>query len=140
LTLGVSVLLLVSNQIALALNVAIFALVVLYFLHSLTYLRLPRRNPALFSSIAITIPVSLQRVAAWISLLAMGGLIALQVWQDFQTLFSLSLRQRLADHALTSVELILVWSAIGLALYTIGKRRGQRMPSDERIVFDQQMP
>jgi len=138
LTLLVSALLLISNQIALALNVAVFALVILYFLHSLTYLLLPRRNPLLLGSITITISVSLQRAAAWISLLAMGGLIVLQVGQDILTLFNLSLRQRIASHALTSIELILVWGAVGLALYALGKRRGQRVLGEEQFVFDRQ--
>ena len=57
---------------------------------------------------------------------AMAGLIVVQVWQDVQTLFSLSLRQRIASRSLTSIELVLVWGAVGLALYTLGKRRGQR--------------
>lgn len=123
LTLAASALLLVSNQIALALNVAVFALVILYFLHSLIYLLLARWNTPLFNSITIAIPESLQRTAAWISLLAMGGLIAVQVSQDIQTLLSLSLRQRIATHALTSVELVLVWGAVGLALYALGSRQ-----------------
>ncbi len=122
LTLAASMLLLISNQIALALNVAVFALVILYFLHSLTYLLLPRRNPSLLGSITITIPLSLQRVAAWISLLTMAGLIAVQVWQDVQTLFSLSLRQRIAAHALTSIELVLVWGAVGLVLHALRRQ------------------
>ncbi|HMZ23032.1 MAG TPA: hypothetical protein PLD20_34225, partial [Blastocatellia bacterium] len=140
LTLAGAALLLLANQIALALNIAVFALVILYFLHSLTFLLLPRRNPSLFASITINIPASLQRAAVWTSLPAMGGLIALQVWQDVQTLFRLSLRQRLADHALTSLELVLVWGAVGVALYAMGSRRGQRAATEKQIVFDQPLP
>jgi amino acid transporter len=123
LTLAASVLLLISHQLSLALNIAIFALVILYFLHSLTFLLLPRRNPPLFGSITINIPSSLQRGAAWISLLAMGALVAVQVRQDIETLRGLSLRERIATQSLTSIELLLAWGAIGFALYALGRKQ-----------------
>jgi basic amino acid/polyamine antiporter, APA family len=47
LTLIGCVVLLVSKQLSLALTIAVFALVILYFLHSLTFLFLPRWNPGL---------------------------------------------------------------------------------------------
>jgi amino acid transporter len=47
LTLICCVVLLVSRQLSLALNVAVFALIVLYFIHSLVFLLLPRLNPTL---------------------------------------------------------------------------------------------
>src|SRR5262245_58508770 len=78
LTLAASVLLVVFGQISLALNIAVFALVVLYFLHSLTLLVLPRRNPSLFASVTARVPPRLQRVSAVFSMAAMGVLIALQ--------------------------------------------------------------
>ncbi|MFN0087647.1 MAG: APC family permease [Blastocatellia bacterium] len=140
LTLAAAAALLISHQISLALNVAVFALVILYFLHSLIYLLLARWNPPLHDSITIAIPLRLQRGAAWISLIAMGGLIAVQVSQDAQTLLRLSLRQRIAGNALTSVELVLVWGAVGLALYAIGKRCGQPAPDNETMILDQQLP
>jgi amino acid transporter len=122
LTLAASALLLISHQTSLALNVAIFALVILYFLHSLTFLLLPRRNPSLAESIAVNISPPAQRAAAWGSLVAMGALIAVQVWQDAQALRTLSLRQRIETQALTSVELLLAWGLIGLALYAFARR------------------
>ena len=124
LTLAASALLLVSHQISLALNVAVFALVILYFLHSLTYLLLPGRNRELASQIMVGIPESLRRGAAWLSVIAMGGLIAVQVWQDLRTLLTMSVRERISSHSLTSVELVLAWAAVGLALYALGRRIG----------------
>ncbi len=126
LTLAASALLLVSGQLALALNVAVFALIVLYFLHSLTFVLLPRLNPALYRQITVAIPPAWQLAAACVSLLTMGGLIALQVVEDLQTLRKLSLRQRIAEHALTSLELVLLWGVVGLVLYALGRRRRQR--------------
>ena len=122
LSLAASVLLLVSGQLMLALNVAVFALVILYFLHSLTFVLLPRRNPALAKQITLTLSSRVQRAAAWLSVLTMGGLIALQIAEDLQTLGKLSFSQRLAEHALTSVELVLLWGAVGLVLYALRKR------------------
>src|SRR5581483_10398939 len=122
LTLALSVVLLISRQLALVLNSAVFALVLLYFLHSLTFLLLPRCNPSLLKLITVKLAPRLQRAAAWISLLAMGGLVVLQIWQDLQTLLATSLRQRIANHTLTSVELVAAWGVIGLALYAYARR------------------
>jgi basic amino acid/polyamine antiporter, APA family len=129
LSLAASALLLISGQLALALNVAVFALVILYFLHSLTFVLLPRRNPALYRQITLTIKPAWQFAAAWLSLLTMGGLIALQVVQDLQTLTKLNLRQRLAEHALTSLELVLLWGLVGFALYALSGRRRKLGPT-----------
>jgi basic amino acid/polyamine antiporter, APA family len=122
LTFAASALLLAGRQISLALNVAIFALVVLYFLHSLTFLLLPRRNPSLAILIEVNISPSLQRAAAWISLLSMGALIASQVWQDVQTMRGQNLWDRVKTQNLTSVELAVAWGLIGLALYAYARR------------------
>jgi hypothetical protein len=106
----------------LALNVAIFALVILYFLHSLTFLMLPRRNPSLAALIEVNISPSLQRAAAWISLVSMSVLIVSQVWQDIQTMGGRSLWDRIKEKNLTSVELAVAWGLIGLALYAYARR------------------
>jgi amino acid transporter len=125
LTLIASALLLVGRQISLALNVAVFALVILYFLHSLTFLLLPSRNPSLAKAVTVNISPRFQRAAAWFSLIAMGALIGVQVWQDAQTLRTLSLIRRVEAQALTSVELLLTWGLVGLGLYAFVRRRGK---------------
>jgi amino acid transporter len=122
LTFAASALLLAGRQILLALNVAILALVILYFLHSLTFLLLPRHNPSLAGLIEVSISPSLQRAAACISLLSMGGIIASQVWQDIQTIRGQNLWDRIKDQNLTSVELTVAWGLIGLALYAYARR------------------
>src|SRR5262245_11075920 len=126
LTLAASAALLVGRQISLALNVAVFALVILYFLHSLTFLLLPRRNPSLAGLITVNMSPSIQRAAAWISLASMGVLIASQVWQDISTIRGQTLWVRIANQKLTSVELAVVWGLIGLALYAYAMRRGRK--------------
>jgi len=130
LTIVACVVLLVSRQLSLALNVAVFALVLLYFLHSLTFLLLPRRNPKLYGEITIVMPVWLQRAAAWLSVLSMGGLIVVQIIQDIQTLQVHSFNERLSNHSLTSLELVVVWSAIGAVLYALARWRGRVSDGD----------
>ena len=121
--------LLVSNQLALALNIAVFALVLLYFLHSLTFLILPRRNPRLYGEITIGLPVWLQRGAAWLSVLSMGILIVVQVANDLKTLTTTSLGERVNTHSLTSLELAVTWSIVGATLYVIARWMRKREES-----------
>jgi hypothetical protein len=52
-----------------------------------------------------------------LSVLSMGALIVVQVAQDTRTLMTQSLSERIARHSLTSLELAVVWSLIGAALY-----------------------
>src|SRR5207237_9719648 len=90
--------LLVSNELALALNIAVFALVLLYFMHSLTFLILPRRNRRLYGEITIGLPVWLQRGAALLSVFSMGILIVVQVANDLKTLGTTSIGERVDTH------------------------------------------
>src|SRR3989440_3818350 len=136
LTLVACALPLVSNQLSLALNVAIFALVVLYFMHSLVFLMLPRRNPTLYRSITVSIPAWLQRAAAVLSVLTMGALIFVQVSKDARTLSEQSLAERIANHSLPRLELAIVWSLVGAALYAFVRRGGARAMREGLTVAD----
>lgn len=113
--------LILSRQLSLALNIAVFALILLYFMHSVVFLMLPRWNPELNREITIAMPVWLQRTAAWISVLSMGALLAVQIARDAQTLQSTSLSQRISGHSLTSIELAIVWGLIGVAMYMFAR-------------------
>ena len=93
--------LLISGKISLALNIAVFALVVLYFLHSLAFLLLPRLNPELFRSVTVRIPLSVQRIAAVLSMAAMAVLIV-QLARDRATMV-----------------LAGFWTLIGAVLYVV---------------------
>jgi amino acid transporter len=125
-TLIVALLLLVSGQVSLALNIAVFALVVLYFLHSLALLVLPRANPALFASVTLRLPLRVQQLAAVLSMMAMGGLIALQLRDDAGVLRRLTFRERIGQASLTTIELVLFWGAAGALLYLIALRSRRR--------------
>lgn len=125
-TCAASVLLLVTGQVGLALNIAVFALMLLYFMHTVAFLALPRLNPALQAQVAIRMPRPVQRIAAIWSLLTMGGLIAVQIIQDIGTLRSTSLSERLTGQSLTSLELAAVWSLLGVLIYAFGRRIGAK--------------
>jgi APA family basic amino acid/polyamine antiporter len=131
LTLAASIILLISGQVALALNIAVFALVILYALHSLTYLLLQHRNPELFDLITVSLPLWLQRSAALASFLAMSGLIAVQIYEDIKKIRASTFQQRIAEHSLTSVELVIIWGVIGVALYLSAHLSGKQKTSDE---------
>jgi amino acid transporter len=128
LTLAASALLLAGGQIALGLNIAVFALVGLYLLHSLALLLLPAMNPALFRTVTVSIPIGVQRAAAVVSMVAMGALFLLQVKGDLGTIASRSLGERIAGGSLTAVELSVVWAAVGALLYAVGRRRAAGLP------------
>ena len=126
LTLAASGLLLASGQLSLALNIAVFGMVILYFLHSLTLLLLPWRNPALFGLVRVRLSLRWQRAAALLSLAAMGGLIVVQVVQDLGTVRHSSLGERLRSQSMTGLELAVVWGTIGVVIYLLGRWRGAR--------------
>jgi len=122
LTLIVALILLVSGQISLALNIAVFALVCLYFLHSVALLALPRANPTLYASVTLGMPLLVQRICAVISLLSMGTLIVVQLVGDVDVLRHFSFRERIEHASLTTIELMVFWGVIGALLYGLAAR------------------
>jgi APA family basic amino acid/polyamine antiporter len=122
LTLAISVALVLSGQVSLALNIAVFALVALYLLHSLALLLLPRRNPELFASAQARIPLWVQRTAGVVSIACMAGLLAIQVVADVAVLRTTTIRERLYRHGVTTVELAIAWALLGLLLYSLARR------------------
>jgi amino acid transporter len=124
-TLVIAAALLLSGQISLALNIAVFALVVLYLIHSVALLLLPNANPALFASVTVRIPRAVQRFAAWFSVLTMAGLVLVQLTQDLDVLGRSSFAERVAARQLTTIELCSMWAALGAVLYRLERRRAQ---------------
>ena len=59
--------------------------------------------------------------AALLSVVSMGVLIAVQVVQDIHTLTTQTLKERIAQHSLTSLELAVLWSLIALGIYTLAR-------------------
>lgn len=105
-TLAAALILLLSGEISLALNIAVFALVILYFLHSIALLVLPKMNPELYAQVTVRIPIAVQRVAAIVSILAMGCIIVLQIVDSLRTL-----------------ELAFGWAILGAVMYAVTSRR-----------------
>lgn len=137
LTLAAAAVLVWTGQVSLALNIAVFALVALYLLHSLALLFLPRTNPALFRAVTVRIPIGVQRLAAVLSMLSMAGLLLVQVIQDVRTLTKLSLAERIANRSVTTLELCLAWGIAGAAMYLLGRRRAVGHPEDEGPMFQE---
>ena len=123
LNLAACLVLVISKQLSLALNIAVFALVLLYCLHSLAFLTLPRRNPRLYGEIGLNLPRWLMTGAALLSVFSMGVLIAVQVVQDINTLMTHSLKERINERSLTSLELAVFWSAFAALLYAFTRWR-----------------
>jgi amino acid transporter len=123
LTLAGAAALLLSGQVSLALNIAVFALVLLYLIHSVALLRLPASNPALFRSVTVPLPRWLQSASACFSIVSMGTLVLVQVASDLRSLRERSFGERLARGALTTIELCAVWAAVGAVLYALERRR-----------------
>ena len=122
LSLGIALLLLWSGQLGFALNIAVLALMGVYFLHSLAFLLLPRRAPDLRAQVAVRLPWTLQRLAAWAALLALGSLIWRLVTDDLDTMRQSSLAERLQQGQLTSFELFVVWVLLGWILFMAARR------------------
>jgi amino acid transporter len=101
-TLVAALVLLLSGQISLALNIAVFALVVLYFLHSVALLLLPRLNPALYAQVTARVSRRVQVAAAVLSIAAMGFIIVVQFVESFAT-----------------IELAFCWAAAGAVMYAL---------------------
>ena len=131
LTLIACALLLWTNQLLLALTVAVIALVGLYFIHSLVFLFLPRLNPSLANQITIRLPKWLLLISALVSVISMGTLIVIQLVSDINTLKNSTLSQRVSEHSLTSIELIVVWGVVGVILYQFARIRSGRSNNAE---------
>jgi amino acid transporter len=125
-TLAIAALLLLSGPIGLALNIAVFALVLLYLIHSLALLLLPRANPELYRKVTLPLPRALQVLAAWCSILAMSALLLVQVGQDLDVARRTGLLERARRLELTTLELSVVWALLGAVLFGLERRRVQR--------------
>jgi APA family basic amino acid/polyamine antiporter len=106
LTLAGALLLLLTNQIALALNIAVYALVLLYLLHSVALVLLPRWNPKLYAERTVRIPLWLQQTSGVLSIVAMILLLTQITWP--------------------TVQLLLFWAVIGAILFLISRRISNR--------------
>ncbi len=140
LTLVAAVALLLSGQVALALGIAVFALVLLYLIHSVALLLLPRMNPRLFASVTVPISRTFQSIAMTFSILAMSGVVAVQVVGDLRVLRETSFTERFTRHSLTTIELCALWAMAGALIYFIERRRGLQADHDYAAAFRLEQP
>lgn len=114
---GIIAALILSGQRNLALGIAVVALMLLYAVHSLALIVLPKRNPKLFAQALTRIPRWQQLSAAWASVLALIGLVGLRFRGDLERMGSVPIGERLQDFDFTSLELLLAWVVLGLILH-----------------------
>jgi len=124
-TFALAFLLLYSGQLLLALNIAVFGLLLVYLLNSLALLALPRKNPELYRDISIPLSPAVQRFGAWVSILSMTALIVVQVLQDVRHIGVTTMSERFDGQSTTSIELLLLWSLVGALVHVCFKRTGQ---------------
>lgn len=115
---AISAFLLLSGQLTLALNVAVFSLVLVYLANSIALLCLPRRNPELYATARTRVPRRVQVVAALVSIALLGVMVVVQLIDDVGVLRSTTLGERFSGGSLTCLELVPVWCLVGLGLYS----------------------
>ena len=122
---ALTALLLLSGRLDLALGIAIASLMLLYALHSLALVLLPSRNPEIYAETETRVPRWLQLAAAWISILALVSLVGLRFKDDLAIILDSTWIARVTSLKFTSLELLIGWGLIGLALFqwTTGRRR-----------------
>jgi hypothetical protein len=84
---------------------------------------LPRRNPRLYSQRTVRLPAWLERLAAASSVAAMAGLVIVMVVGDLATMRDAGWGERLRQGRLSSIELLVVWAALGILLFGMAPRR-----------------
>lgn len=118
-----SLALLLSDQIGVALGIAVFALFLLYALHSFAMVRLPACNPELAAEINPRLRPGLRAIAGLVSILSMGALVVVQVLGDAESIAASSFAERWDQGTLTTVELAGFWALLGVAFYLLRARR-----------------
>ena len=120
-TLAVALILLLTGQFVLALNIAVLALQFVYAIHALALICLPRSNPQLWDE--VTRAAARGRLSArwlscgaWMALAAMTSLILVQLLQDVRHIADTSFVERYRSQSLTSLELLFCWGVLGLVL------------------------
>ncbi len=114
---SVTAVLMLSGRFDLALNVAVVSLMLLYALHSLALLLLPKRNPAIYAEVESRVPRRIQLFAACTSILALVTLVLLTFKDDVGKILSSDWSARLRELDFTSLELLFCWGIVGLLLY-----------------------
>lgn len=114
--------LLVSGQLGLALRIAVFALVALYFLHGIAFLLLPSRAPELHEQATVRPGRAAHVGCALLSLFAMGSLLVVQVVEDVDLMSATPVDERFAAGNFAVIELVAGWTVLGLLAYAAARR------------------
>jgi amino acid transporter len=129
LTFVLALALLVSGQVSLALNIAVTAMMLLYLLHSVALLALPRTNPTLNAGVQIRLSSRLRTAAAVLSVVILAGMLLVSFIGEIKVLGTTSFVARVREGSLTSLELLIAWAVAGALLYWLARGKGSgRVP------------
>ncbi|HKP87459.1 MAG TPA: APC family permease, partial [Blastocatellia bacterium] len=130
---GIALLLLWTKSFKYVLDVVLVAMFLYYGLHSASLIALPFARPALYEKAQVRIRPWLLVAFGLISIISMGYLAAATIASDIAKQNSAPPGER----GLGVWQLLLIWIAIGTALYAIGKWEGRRNGFDyERQLTD----
>jgi amino acid transporter len=121
-TCALAVALLLSGQLSLALNIAVFALVIVYAAHSLGLLLLPWRRPDLEAQAQVRLSRATRTLAATLSIAGMAALILVQLIADANVIEQTTWIERYRQGRSTALELVLFWGILGTLTYALTKR------------------
>ena len=119
LTLAAAAGLLLAGQVGLALNIAVFALFILYGLHGIAALWMPRRAPRLWAEVPDGVSRRVMVPVVAMSVAAMIALVVLQIWRDLEDMGTGGFRERWGADKITTVELLAAWAAVGAVLWLL---------------------
>ncbi|MFT7618997.1 MAG: APA family basic amino acid/polyamine antiporter [Planctomycetota bacterium] len=120
---GVAATLVLTGQVGLALGTAILALTLLYFIHSGSLFVLESRRPDLFKQANESYGRTFLLWSAGLSLVALGILIGVQVFDDVGTVLSSNWVARFKEGHLTGTELVVGWGILGALIFRFSGRK-----------------
>lgn len=123
---GIALTLLWTKSFKYVLDVVLVAMFLYYGLHSAALVALPFARPALYEKARVRIRPVLLAVAGLISIISMGYLAVATIASDIAKQNNVPPDER----GLGVWQLLLIWIAIGTALYAIGRWEGRRKGFD----------
>lgn len=134
---ALSALLLLAEQVHLALKISLLTLSLVYGLHALALLLLPRLDRALEAEVTKRLPRALRTVAALVAIGGMATIVGSLVADDLAIVFqwewfvpTVDGERRFRD--LTSLELVVLWTIVGGVL-TVGQTLLRPRPSRDTL-------
>ncbi len=127
---GIALALLWTKQLSYVLNISLVAIFLLYALHSASMAALPFVRPKLYDTALVRLRPVWLVVCGAVSVLAMGYLTFMVIARDINE------RRRAGGAAIW--QLLLLWGAVGTALYLLARWEGRRSGFDYKRQLTQE--